>query len=80
MKNITITLDEETAAWARLQAAREGVSVSRLLGELLRSRSRELAAYDVAMRQFLAASPTVLRAGTASYAKRSELHDRAGLR
>jgi hypothetical protein len=80
VKNITITLDEETASWVRLQAARDGVSVSRLLGELLRSRSQELAAYDVAMRQFLAASPTVLRKRTASYAKRAELHDRASLR
>ena len=35
MKNITVTLDEKTAAWARVHAAKQGKSVSRLLGELL---------------------------------------------
>jgi plasmid stability protein len=36
MKNITITLDEKTAAWVRVHAAKQGKSASRLLGELLR--------------------------------------------
>src|SRR5690242_7116159 len=30
MKNITITLDEKTAAWVRIYAAEQGMSVSRL--------------------------------------------------
>ena len=33
MKNITITLDAETAAWVRTQAAEQNKSVSRLVGE-----------------------------------------------
>jgi len=29
MKKLTVTLDEETAAWASVHAARRGMSVSR---------------------------------------------------
>jgi hypothetical protein len=35
MKNVTITLDEEAARWARIQAAEHNTSVSRLVGEML---------------------------------------------
>jgi hypothetical protein len=35
MKNITITLDEETARRARVRAAERNISLSRYLGELL---------------------------------------------
>ena len=37
MKNITITLDEETAAWVRIQAAEQNKSVSRFVGEHLQT-------------------------------------------
>jgi hypothetical protein len=37
MKNITITLDEETAAWARVYAAQRNMSLSRYVGEVLAS-------------------------------------------
>jgi hypothetical protein len=35
MKNVTVTLDEETARWARIEAAHRDMSVSRLIRELL---------------------------------------------
>jgi hypothetical protein len=35
MKNVTITLDEETAHWARVEAAKAGKSLSRWIGERL---------------------------------------------
>ena len=54
MKNITITLDEETAAWARVHAARKNLSLSRFVGELLGEHMREAREYDRAMRGFLA--------------------------
>jgi plasmid stability protein len=38
MKNITITLDEAIAAWASIRAAKHNMSVSRLVGEMLRER------------------------------------------
>ena len=36
MKNVTITLKEEVARWARIKAAEKNTSVSRLVGEMLK--------------------------------------------
>lgn len=52
MKNVTITLDEKTAAWARVYAAKRNTSVSRMVGKMLRQRMRESHKYDEAMRRF----------------------------
>jgi hypothetical protein len=38
MKNVTISMDEATLAWVRVEAARAGVSVSRWIGEILQAR------------------------------------------
>jgi hypothetical protein len=35
---VTVTLEEDVAQWARIEAARRDTSVSRLLGELLKER------------------------------------------
>jgi hypothetical protein len=35
--NITITINEETANWARIEAAKQRSSISRMLGEMLES-------------------------------------------
>jgi hypothetical protein len=35
MKNVTITLDEKVAQWARVEAAKAGKSLSRWIGERL---------------------------------------------
>jgi hypothetical protein len=80
MKNVTITLEEKTAAWARLQAARRGVSVSRLVGEMLQERMRQNREYESAMRQWLAKPPTRFKPVGGRYATREELHDRDDLR
>ncbi len=80
MKNVTITLDEETAAWVRVYAAEHDMSVSRMVGEMLQQKMRESAQYEEAMRRFLAKRPTTLKAADDRYATREELHDRAGLR
>ena len=76
MKKITITLDEEVARWARIRAAERNTSVSRLVGELLKEKMREEEDYRLAMEQFLAQEPQVLRKAGTSYPKREELHDR----
>jgi len=80
MKNVTITLDEETAAWARVEAARQDMSVSRMVGEMLAQRMRESREYEESMRRFLARGPVKLRRGRARYATREEVHDRSRLR
>jgi len=39
LRNVTVTLEEEVAQWARMEAARRDTSVSRLLGEILKDRN-----------------------------------------
>jgi len=38
LRNVTVTLEEEVARWARIEAARRDTSMSRLLGEILKER------------------------------------------
>lgn len=80
MKNITITLDEQTAAWARVQAAERELSLSRFVGELLRERMRHSREYDEAYRAFLAMKPVKIRRAGERWLTREEANDRAGLR
>jgi hypothetical protein len=51
MKNVTITLEERVARWARLRAAELNTSVSRLVGEMLAEAMRQERAYDAARRK-----------------------------
>lgn len=81
MKNITITLDEETARLARLRAAERDLSVSRYLGELVRKDIRQSNDYQEAMRRYLARGPFKELSGSPQrYVTREELHDRSALR
>jgi hypothetical protein len=80
MKNITITLDERTAAWARIYAAQRGKSVSRLLGEILQERMREVRDYDDAMRRYLSKKPVNFKWVERSPPSRDDLYDRTNLR
>ncbi len=38
LRNVTVTLEEDVAQWARIEAAHRDTSVSRLLGALLKER------------------------------------------
>ena len=80
MKNITVTLDEKTAAWARVYAAKRGMSLSRFLGEVLHTRMRESREYDRAMRRFFEHQATAISTPGEPYPTRDEVHDRAKLR
>ena len=80
VKNITITVDEEVARWARLWAAEQNTSVSRLVGELLRQRMLGQEEYQLAMRRYARRKPAALKTGRGSYPKRDELHARSDLR
>lgn len=79
LRNLTITVDETVARWARVWAARHHTSVSRLVGEMLKERMREDEGYDVAMRDYLAVKPASLKKA-GKYPTRDELHDRRDLR
>jgi len=79
MRNVTITLDDSTAEWARVWAARHRTSVSRLLGELLAEKMRHEEGYHAAMEGFLAGGPSPLTetAGAGRpYPSRASLHER----
>ncbi|MEX0852560.1 MAG: hypothetical protein WD036_04650 [Bauldia sp.] len=62
MKNVTITLNEDTALWARVEAAKAGKSLSRWIGEKLEVEKGAQPAYsgaDNGMDRFIpAAEPT----------------------
>lgn len=79
MKNVTVTLDEEVARWARILAAREEKSVSRMLGDVLREKMLEERGYDVAMKAYLSRKAKPLKRSS-GYPSRDELHDRKNLR
>lgn len=53
MKNVTVTMENSVAEWARLEAARRNTSVSRLIGEMLAEKMRHDDAYERAMREAL---------------------------
>jgi hypothetical protein len=78
LKNVTVTLEKEVAQWARLEAARNETSVSRLLGQILKQRMLEDAGYDSAMRRALARKPFLK--GNSRYISREEAHERSGVR
>jgi hypothetical protein len=78
LRNVTITLEESIARWARIEAARHDTSVSQLLANILKERMREKDSYETAMRQVLARKPFMKT--DSRYLSREHLHDRASLR
>ena len=53
MKNVTITMEDSVADWARMEAARRNTSVSRLVGEMLAEKMQHDDTYERAMREAL---------------------------
>ena len=80
LRNLTLTLDEETFAKARVRAAERNLSLSRFIGELLRRELRHDDEYESAYRTWRAARPFALKGAAERYPKREELHDRPLLR
>jgi hypothetical protein len=80
LKNVTVTLDPETARWARVEAAKRETSVSRFLGELLRREMEGGQAYEQAMERFLSQTPGVHRRDRGPLPSRDQIHDRSSLR
>lgn len=76
MKNVTITLEEEVARWARIRAAERDMSLSRLVAELLKEKMREEETYQAAMQHYLEQPPRILKTPGDTYPRREELHGR----
>jgi hypothetical protein len=75
---VTVTLEEDVAQWARIEAARRDTSLSRLLGEVLKERMSAQNGYEKAMRRALGRKP-FLRSSV-RYLTRDEAHERSRLR
>jgi hypothetical protein len=83
MPNMTITADEETLQRARVEAAKRNISVSRLVGELLKEKFREDDEYERAMQDFFSRGPYLeppARQDGRSWPKRDEIYDRQVLK
>lgn len=80
MKNVTVTLDEDVARWARIRAAELDMSMSRMLGEMLRGQMSRRVTYETEMRQYFVRELRPINAEGSAYPAREELHDRTGLR
>jgi hypothetical protein len=75
MKNVTVTMEDKVADWARLEAARRNTSVSRLIGAMLAEKMRHDDAYEQAMREALAFRSFGKSKGP--FLSREEIHDRS---
>jgi hypothetical protein len=77
LRNITVTLEDRVARWARMEAARNEMSVSRFLGSMLKERMLHKNGYEQAMQRALARKPFLKTDG--QYMSREEVHDRSHL-
>ena len=75
MKNVTITLEEDVLRWAKVTAARQDTSVSRMLGEELRCKMLREKAYERGKRRYQSRRPQVLKASEESYPPRDSLYE-----
>ena len=73
---MTITLDEEVARWAKIRAAEQDTSVSRLVGEMLQEKMRNEQSYHSSMKRYLSRKPRPLSRSGAKYPTRVEIHER----
>ncbi len=80
LRNVTVTLDEKTARWARIEAAERDTSVSRLIGEMLKERMDRSEEYDVARARYFSQDPGIHRRPGQRFPTREELHERERLR
>ncbi|HSW06276.1 CopG family transcriptional regulator [Aquabacterium sp.] len=75
MKNVTVTMEDSVAEWARMEAARRNTSVSRLIGEMLAEKMRHDDAYERAMNEWLSRERSWKSDGSA-YPSREATHER----
>jgi len=80
MKNVTVKLSDEAAAWVRVYAAERKTSVSRVLGEMVEERIRASSQYEAARRHFLTRKLRPLKNLGEEYPKREDLYDRPRVR
>ena len=75
MKNVTLSIPDEVAKWARVWAAEHDTSVSKMLSDLLKERMESAKNYQNAMATFLSRVPVELKK-VEGYPSRATLYDR----
>ena len=76
-RNMTITLEDEVARWARIKAAEKDTSVSQLVGDMLKEEMQREGAYAAAMREMFAiVKPVKFEKPGGRFPTRDELYDR----
>lgn len=75
MKNLTITVEDPDLEWARVEAARRGTSVSRLVGSFISEMRRRDDAYLRAYEAWKSDTRTWVSDG-APYPTRDQTHER----
>jgi hypothetical protein len=73
-RNITILLDEETARWVRVEAAKRDTSVSQFLADILQEQRERLEGYAAARTRYLSRKPTALKKKSERYPSRAQVH------
>ena len=71
MKNVTVTMEDSVADWARMEAARRNTSVSRLIGEMLAEKMRRDDAYERSPRAVVGDGGRGVGRGTGAGERRS---------
>ena len=75
LKNMTITVSEETARWARKRAAEENTSVSKLVGRMLEDEMRRRDEYWEAFEKWKKIKP-IKGFDASKRLKREDIYDR----
>lgn len=75
LKNITITVSEDAARWARRKAADENTSVSKLVGRMLENQMRATDEYWQAYEKWKEFGP-IKGVDASKRLKRDQLYDR----
>lgn len=75
-RNVTVSMDEATARWVRVEAAKRDVSVSQFLAEILSERRQRAEGYAAARERFMAREPRPLRQEGDPLPARGDLHER----
>jgi len=76
VKNVTVSLEDDVAKWARVYAAEQDTSVSKLLGAILKERMQREQAYEKARSRFMSRRPSRLREAGQRLPTKDEVHDR----
>ena len=77
MKNVTITVEDSVLEWARIEAARRGTSVSRMLGDFMAEMQRREDTYERAYLAWRTDERSWKAQGTSKNAARSASGKRA---